>query len=85
MISTVSEGLTIFIPMTDMVNIKEEIARIDKEIKEKENFIKKSESKLNSEFVNRAPENIVEEERDRLAKYIDEKSKLEERKRILLE
>jgi len=85
MISTVADGMSIFIPMTDMIDIDEEISRIDKEMEELMGYIKKSEGKLNSEFANRAPEHIVAEERERLQARQEEYEKLEERKRILLE
>lgn len=85
MISTVVAGMTIFIPMGDIVDIEAEVKRLEKEIAEKTGMIKKSEGKLNSDFANRAPEKIVQEERDRLAKYQEERSKLEERKSLLLE
>jgi valyl-tRNA synthetase len=84
LISTVTEGISVFIPLEGLVEIDDEIKRIEKEIEEIDSRIKKSEGKLNSEFANRAPANIVEEEKDRLAALQADKAKLEERKQVLI-
>jgi valyl-tRNA synthetase len=84
LISTVTEGISVYIPLEGLVEIEAEIERIEKEINEIDGRIKKSEGKLKSEFATRAPPEIVEEERERLAALQSDKEKLEERKQILL-
>ena len=79
MISSVIGEISIFIPMEDMINLEDEIIRLEKEIERKIN-LNKSKAKLSSDFSIRAPKNIVEEERIKLQQLEGEIEKLEERK-----
>ena len=57
-----------FLPMGELVDAEKEIARLNKEIAAMENEIKRAEGKLNNPgFVNKAPANVVEAERAKLA------------------
>ena len=57
-----------FLPMGELVDAEKEIARLSKEIAAMENEIKRAEGKLNNPgFVNKAPANVVEAERAKLA------------------
>ena len=57
-----------FLPMGELVDAEKEIARQNKEIAAMENEIKRAEGKLNNPgFVNKAPANVVEAERAKLA------------------
>jgi valyl-tRNA synthetase len=58
--------MKILIPLAGLIDKDAELARLDKEIGKIEKNLEKTEAKLNnSNFVDRAPENVVQVERDR--------------------
>ncbi|MEL6705779.1 MAG: hypothetical protein AAFP15_16045 [Bacteroidota bacterium] len=68
----------VFVPLTGMINLEQERARLTKEIEQKKGFLKGVEKKLSNEnFVSRAPEAIVEKERQKAADARAEIAKLE--------
>ena len=57
---------TYALPVGDVIDLKAEGARLRKEIKKLDNEIGKIDAKLgNANFVSRAPEDVVEEQRER--------------------
>jgi valyl-tRNA synthetase len=65
-------GAEAFMPLGELIDIGKEIARLEGEAKRLEGEIKRSEGLLsNSRFVDKAPANVVQEERDKLTKYRD--------------
>jgi len=74
----VLEGVEIFIPLKDIINIPEEIARLEKRlnrIKDKLNTIFK---KINNEdFLSKAPEEVIKKERNKADDLRDISQKLE--------
>ncbi|STZ23198.1 Valine--tRNA ligase [Morganella morganii] len=71
------EGAEILIPMADLINKDDELARLDKELEKTEKEIAAIEGKLaNDGFVSRAPEAVVAKERERLAANREAKEKL---------
>ena len=70
-----------FIPMTENINIEEEINKLESELKYAEGFLKSVQKKLSNErFVNNAPEQVITNERkkeaDALAKITTIKDSL---------
>ena len=69
MVEVVTHAARIFIPLAELVDFEKELARI---AKEKENCLKQIamfEGKLSNEsFVSRAPEKVVNDQREKLAK-----------------
>ena len=71
--------LSIAIPLSDTINITDELNRLKKEIDKIQKDIDKLESNLNnSNFLDRAPENIVNDIKSRLLLNQDKKAKLED-------
>jgi len=58
--------MTIYVPLGDVIDLDVERARLEKEIEKVENLVRGSERKLaNRDFLERAPEKVVERERSR--------------------
>lgn len=68
--SAVIGGAEIFIPLDDLVDYKAELERLTKEKKKLEGEVKRVKGKLSNEgFVKKAPEKVVNEEKEKMAKY----------------
>ncbi|UDQ99353.1 valine--tRNA ligase [Lentisphaerota bacterium WC36G] len=66
--SIISDAGTIYLPLEGLIDIDEEIAKLEKQQKQLEGWIKGSQAKLSNEkFVNNAPEKVVAEARVHLA------------------
>lgn len=63
-------GAEIYVPLAELIDIKDEIARLEGEVKKLQGEVKRGEGKLGNErFVNNAPEDVVAEERQKLADW----------------
>jgi valyl-tRNA synthetase len=81
--SAVIEGTELFVPLEGLIDLDKERKRIKKEIDRLEGFLKSIEGKLNNDgFVNNAPEDVVQKERD---KKEDTETNLEKLREILEE
>ena len=79
-VSAVIPQATIYIPFADLVDIEKEIERLQKEKQKLIGELKRVEGMLSNEnFVKKAPEAKLAEERAKLEKYTDMMSKVEER------
>ena len=57
-------------PLQGLVGIKEELSRLEKELEKWQSEIKRAQGKLsNKRFVDNAPEDVVQTERDKEAEY----------------
>lgn len=73
--------LEILVPMAGLIDKDAEIARLDKEIERMQKDLQKIEGKLaNAKFVDKAPEQVVQKERDRLVEIQTSLAKLSEQK-----
>ncbi|HPU63357.1 MAG TPA: valine--tRNA ligase, partial [Mobilitalea sp.] len=71
-VSTVIRGGTIYIPFEDLVDIDKEIERLEKEKERLEQELKRVNGMLsNPNFISKAPESKVAEEKAKLEKYSD--------------
>ncbi|EPY2278638.1 valine--tRNA ligase [Clostridium sporogenes] len=69
-VSVVTRGAEIFIPLLELVDIEKELERLNKEKEKLEKEIDRVEKKLSNEkFVSKAPEAVVNEEREKGEKY----------------
>ena len=78
--SAVIEGIEIYIPLDELVDFEAEYERLQKEKTRLEGEVKRVRGKLSNEgFVSKAPEKVVNEEREKQAKYEDMLEKVNER------
>ena len=76
--AAVVAGISIYLPMEGMVDTAAERERIEKELKEANSQIERLEKLLGSPFAQKAPANVVEKEREKLATYQETVAKLQE-------
>ncbi|SNX55072.1 valine--tRNA ligase [Thermoanaerobacterium sp. RBIITD] len=74
------EGALIVVPLEDLIDISIEIDRLNSEREKIISEIKRAEGMLKNEcFVNKAPKNVVDAEREKLSKYREMLENIEER------
>ncbi len=79
-VSAVTDKAQIFMPLEELVDFDKEMARLNKEKETLKKEIARAEGKLaNENFVKKAPPAIVEEERQKLNKYLDMMDKVNDR------
>ena len=70
MVNAVTDNARLFIPMEDLVDFEAERKRIAKEIEKNEKLLAGQNAKLaNESFIARAPQNVVDMEREKKARY----------------
>jgi len=75
----VAAGLALEVPLSGLIDVETERARLKKELEKVQNQADSLERKLsNASFVDKAPKEVVEENRRRLADYQDQAAKLAE-------
>ncbi|MGX4686958.1 valine--tRNA ligase [Vagococcus sp. JNUCC 83] len=78
--SAVITGAEIYLPLEDLINIDEEIARLEKELDKWTSEVALVEKKLSNErFVSNAPEAVVAAERDKQKDYLEKQASVKER------
>ena len=78
-VTQVLDGFELYIPLGELVDIKLEVERLTNELKKTQEEIDRANSKLNNPgFINKAPKDLVENERKKLDKYIELKQKIQE-------
>jgi len=83
-LSAVSEGMQIYLHLPGTLDIAEEIERIQRGVDELEKRRKRSVGKLqNSDFLNKAPEQVVNKERKKLAEFDRDLEKLRDQIKLL--
>ena len=69
-VSVVTDSATLFIPMEEIIDFDKEKERLEKEKKTALSEIERVERKLNNaEFVAKAPQKVIDGEREKLGKY----------------
>ncbi|WP_283163248.1 valine--tRNA ligase [Sporolactobacillus mangiferae] len=79
-ISSVITGADIYLPLSGLINIEEEIERLKKELEKMNAEVARVDKKLgNPKFVDKAPEAVVNKEREKKTDYLQKRDKLEKR------
>ena len=79
-ISILKDGIELYMPLEDLVDMEEERKRLEEEKTRLESEVARCEKMLsNPGFVNKAPEKKIQEEKDKLEKYKEMLAKVEER------
>ncbi|MDL2237181.1 valine--tRNA ligase [Christensenellaceae bacterium OttesenSCG-928-K19] len=69
-----------FLPLSELIDIGKETERLQKELKQTEQEIARAQGKLNNKgFTDKAPESLVQEEKEKLQMHTEMKQKLAER------
>lgn len=69
-VSVVTSSSNMYIPLLDLVDVKKELARLDKEEEKLQSEIDRIVKKLsNPGFVEKAPEKVINDEKEKLKKY----------------
>ena len=73
----VCKSVELYIPLGDLVDKDEELAKLNKRLSELDSFILSIENKLsNDDFISKAPENIVSGEKNKLNDFLVERTKI---------
>ena len=84
MVTCVTQAAQIYMPLNELVDLDKERERLQKELDNALNMVKRTEGKLSNEsFVARAPEAVVNAEKEKLEKYREMAAKLEENLKAL--
>ena len=71
--------MEVLVPLADLINKDEEIARLNKEVEKLDKEITRISKKLGNEgFVAKAPAAVIEKEKDKLAGYERDQGKIKE-------
>ncbi|MDT1995649.1 valine--tRNA ligase [Carnobacterium divergens] len=82
--SAVITGAEIYLPLAGLINIAEEITRLEKEMAKWDGEVKRVQGKLSNErFVSSAPEAVVESERAKEKDYLEKREAVAERINVL--
>jgi valyl-tRNA synthetase len=78
--TSVVTGVEIFLPLEGLINIQEEIKRLEKELDKWQSEVDRVQKKLTNEgFIKKAPQKLIDEEREKEQTYLGNKKKVEER------
>ncbi|HHY20584.1 MAG TPA: valine--tRNA ligase, partial [Bacilli bacterium] len=78
--SNVLSGVELFLPLAGLLNLDEEIARLEKELDKLDKEVERVQKKLSNEgFVAKAPAKVIEEERKKEQDYIEKRETVKAR------
>ncbi|MBN8191150.1 valine--tRNA ligase [Bacillus sp. NTK074B] len=85
--TAVVTGVDLYLPLEGLINIEEEIARLQKELEKWTKEVSRVQGKLNNEkFVSKAPQKVVDEEKEKEKDYLEKqatvKARIEELKSV---
>lgn len=75
--TSILTGAELFLPLAGLIDIAQELVRLDKELQTLHGEVERIEKKLGNEgFVAKAPAKVIEEEKAKLADYADKRDKV---------
>ncbi|MFC6323458.1 valine--tRNA ligase [Companilactobacillus baiquanensis] len=78
--TSVTNGTEVYIPLAELIDLDEEIARQEEEMAKMDQEIARLNKKLSNEnFVKKAPEKVVAEQKEKLADYQSRQAKINQR------
>ena len=82
-IALVVGAVEIYLPLTELVDPKEERARLEKDLTTTQSQIARLNKLLASDFAKKAPAVVIQKERDKLADFRDTEQRLQSQLKIL--
>ncbi|WP_078413938.1 valine--tRNA ligase [Priestia abyssalis] len=78
--SAVVTGAELILPLEGLINVEEEIKRLEKELDKWNKEVERVQKKLSNQgFIAKAPANVIEEERKKEADYVEKRTSVEAR------
>ncbi|QED48809.1 valine--tRNA ligase [Cytobacillus dafuensis] len=78
--TSIVTGVEIILPLEGLINIEEEVARLQKEWEKLNNEVERVQKKLSNEgFIKKAPEKVIEEEKEKEKDYSEKRAAVEAR------
>jgi len=78
--ATISQGkITVYLPLADLIDVDKERNRLSAELKSNDEQIKRLTKLLGSQFADKAPEDVVQKERDKLSQLQASYTQLQQR------
>lgn len=78
--SAVLSGAEIYLPLAGLIDIEQEIFRLEKELKKLDGEVERVDKKLaNKGFVAKAPEQVIEEEKEKQKDYMEKRKQVKAR------
>ncbi len=82
--AVLTSGAEVFVPLEGLVDLARERERLDKQAAELAELVERSESRLAQDnFVRKAPQHVVEREREKLQGWQQQLQKVTEKRRVL--
>jgi valyl-tRNA synthetase len=79
-----AQGVEAYLPLAGLVDLEQEVARLQKSVAEADREIQRAQGKLsNQNFLTKAPPHVVQQQRDRLAEQQERRARLETRLQAL--
>lgn len=78
--SAITRGVEVFMPLKGLIDIDKEIARLEKELAGLDKELARVSGKLSNQgFLDKAPADVIEKEREKQAEFLEKKKTIEER------
>jgi valyl-tRNA synthetase len=75
-----TEGVEAYLPLAGLVDLEQEVARLNKNIADAEHQIQRAKGMLaNEKFTSKAPPHVIQQQRDRLSEQQERRTRLEAR------
>ena len=82
--AVLQSGAELFLPLADLLDVKQEVARLEKEMARLDGILAGATARLSSQdFLDKAPAEVVERERQKQRSLEERRERLEEKKRAL--